>query len=697
MFKTQFQTRQTSLRFRLFSRKPYAVFRSMNREVNIGVLNIAMLAFASAQSLSAQTDKAADTVVGQAVSLDSVEVIGARSPLPGRLSARPVTVIGQREIESTAAQSVNDLLKNVAAVDVRQRGAYGIQTDININGGNFDQVTLLLNGIPINSPQTGHLAFLLPVSTEDIERIEVLEGAASRVYGSAAFSGAINIVTKQAESNGASIHAKGGSFGTAEAGTGLSFKSGSLSNRISGSYARSDGGTINSDFNKANAFYRGGWENNNVNLSWDAGFLTQNYGANTFYSGQYPDQYEENRRYQLSVTAKTKGRIRFRPSVYWNRSTDHYQLIRNSSTGENFHQTDVYGTSINAYTDWLLGRTSAGAEFRNEGILSTNLGQPIQEGQEVKVPGHGDKLFDKKDNRTNISYYLEHTLVLDQWSLSAGVLANMNTALDHKYHFYPGIDIAFRPSSNWKIALSWNEALRMPTFTDLYYKSPTWMGNVGLKPEETQEYSLLAEYRTRGFSAYLKGFFRKGKNMIDWVLYPSDAENNYTTYHSANFKLDNMGYSLGFAIDFTQWWGDGSFLQNFNGSYAYIHQRRHDDVEIYKSNYAMEYLHHKVVFALKHRLFSRLSASWNVRWQDRMGGFQRFFDPYTVDGKQQWHSELTSYSPYAQLDLKLAWTAPKYSLAIEGYNLTNHRYYDIGNVLQPGFWFMATASINIGW
>ena len=698
MFTKQFQSQTGVLTFRRFSRKPYATFLSLNHEVRIGVLSVATLAFANVNCISAQTQKESRrNVAHQTYELDSVEVIGARSPLAGRQSARPVTVLTRRQIEGAPVQSINDVLKSAAAVDVRQRGAFGVQSDISINGGTFDQVTVLLNGIPLNNPQTGHLNFMFPVAVQDIERIEVLEGAASRVYGVSAFSGAVNIVTRQASGNGASIYAKGGSFGTAEAGAGINVKKGPLSGHLSGDYSRSDGGTPNSDFNKANAFYSGHYEKPSYRLDWQAGFSTVNYGANTFYSGQYPDQYEENRRYLISVSAETKGTVHFLPTLYWNRSMDHYQLIRHTETGENFHRVDVYGAMLNAFTDWVLGRTSVGAELRNEGILSTSLGKPLQEGQKVNITGHEGRQYGRKDNRTNIGYYLEHTVTLDKWTVSAGVLANLNTALDSKYHFYPGIDIAYRPTDHWKVAFSWNKALRMPTFTDLYYKSPTQEGNVGLKPEETQEFSLNTSFRTRGMTATVKGFYRKGTNMIDWVLYPSDASNNYTTYHSANFKLDNMGFGADLMVDFTKWWGNECPLRQFTAGYTYIYQKRHDDVAIYKSNYAMEYLRHKVVLTLSHRIVSRLSAEWDFRWQDRRGSFQYFFDPYMDGGKTKWHSSLMPYSPYAQLDVKVRWSARRYSLFFEGNNLTSHRYYDIGNVLQPGFWFMAGATWNINW
>ena len=82
---------------------------------------------------------------------------------------------------------MNDVLKLCAGVDVRQRGSFGMQTDISINGGTFDQILLLVNGFPISNPQTGHNAAEFPLNLSDIERIEVLEGAASRVFGTQAF------------------------------------------------------------------------------------------------------------------------------------------------------------------------------------------------------------------------------------------------------------------------------------------------------------------------------------------------------------------------------------------------------------------------------------------------------------------------------------------------------------------------------
>lgn len=609
--------------------------------------------------------------------LEGLEVIGTRVPLSPQHSVRMVQVLTRQQIAATAAQSVNDLLKLVAGVDVRQRGAYGVQTDIGVNGGTSDQLTVLLNGVNISNSHTGHLTMDLPVSVDDIERIEVLEGGASRVYGSSAFSGAINIVTRHSQDDNLGVSLSGGSFGTAAAGAHLNLGNRQVFNRFSGGYARSDGGSDNSDFNKGNFFMNGGYNSSDVDIKWQAGVSTMNYGANTFYSAAYNNQYEDNRRYMAAISAETKGRVHLMPSLYWNRSLDHYLLFRdNPSAYENFHQLNVYGANLNAYVDWSLGKTAFGAEVRSEGILSNNLGKPMEESEYVKVPGHPSH-YTNSDNRTNISYFLEHDLLWDNVTVSLGLLANMNSALDYRFRLYPGVDISWRPAGGWKLYASFNQALRMPTFTDLYYKSPTINGNVGLKPEKSTDYTVGAQYSSPAFQAKVKAFYRRGTDMIDWVKF--NAEDSY---HSANFNLNNYGVELSSTVNFQEMWGANSFLKQLNVSYAYIYQSRRDDKTIYRSNYALDYLKNKLVVSLNHRVAGKLEAQWDVRVQHRNGSFEL----YTA-GKPS--GTLTPYGTVGLLDLKLQWVEKSYSLYLQGNNVTNHKYYDLGNVQQPGFWFMA--------
>ena len=170
--------------FKRFGRKGYSLFSVLGREVLISVLSVATLQHASAESLRMKP-VSADTIATKTdreMTLNEVSVTGSRAPLTRAQAARMVTVLEHADIQAAPVQSVNDLLKYAASVDVRQRGPIGAQTDISIRGGNYEQITILLNGINICDPQTGHNAFDFPVDISEIERIEVLEGPAGRVY-----------------------------------------------------------------------------------------------------------------------------------------------------------------------------------------------------------------------------------------------------------------------------------------------------------------------------------------------------------------------------------------------------------------------------------------------------------------------------------------------------------------------------------
>lgn len=692
-----FQRVSAPVTFRRFCRGGYAVFASLHREVRIGVLTVAMLGSVNIPKVQAIQPSAAPTADEEADEHDlaEVSVAGTLSPLTSLQAARIVSVITAQQIEASAAQSVNDLLKLAVGVDVRQRGGFGIQSDISIDGGTFDQITLLLNGVNISLPQTGHLAADFPVCLSDIERIEVLEGAASRVYGASAFGGAINIVTKnQRPASGrkplsVDIGLHGGSYATFGGDARLALTSrqpspsatlgGRWDGSLSATYQRSDGATTNSDFSRGNAYLRGRYDTDEFAVDLQAGYSQKSYGANTFYSAAYPDQYERNTRYIVSLGAESKGRIRLRPEVYWHRLLDNFELIRGTTTGENFHRTDVHGARVTADVSWAAGRTAVGAEVREEGIYSTSLGMPIAAELVHKVPRE-DIYYARHDSRTNLSINAEHNILLPRFTASIGILANKNSRFDDHLRLYPGLDLAYRPNSHWRLFASYNKGFRLPTFTDLYYKSSTHEGNQGMRAEESHSLQLGTAYHSALFEATFKGFYHRGTDMIDWVMYGPDD-----VFHSANFDLDNMGVQAQLALRLTELFRNpDALLQRVTLGYTYLHQHRRDDIAVYKSNYAMEYLRHKLVATLDHRIVGRLSAAWTLRWQDRMGDYILYRDAKST-------GQLVPYDPYATLDLKLRWAAPHYEFWLEASNLTNHRYYDLGNIPQPGLVLLAGA------
>jgi len=277
MKKIMFNKR-SALVFKQFNRKGYSLFAALGKEVLIGVLSVPTLAYAKVDGISTRPLAETDSISFEEQRLDEVRIMGSIAPLTALQSAKMVDVITRDDIARAQVQTINDVLKLATGVDVRQRGGFGVQTDISINGGTFDQITILLNGMPLSSPQTGHNAADFPVSLSDIERIEVLEGASARIFGATAFSGAINIVTKTDSRSNVRVTAEGGSFGTFGGDAAVTWVSSADGNsalatrhQLSGGYVQSDGGTDNSDFKKRRAYYQGALAARGVDLDWQAG------------------------------------------------------------------------------------------------------------------------------------------------------------------------------------------------------------------------------------------------------------------------------------------------------------------------------------------------------------------------------------------------------------------------------------------
>lgn len=630
---------------------------------------------ATAMSLCVKTT-AQDTIK---VNIDEINVTGTRTPLPATKAVRIVQILSHKDIEESSAQSINDLLKLAAGIDVRQRGACGVQTDVGVNGGNSDQLTVLLNGINITNPHTGHLTVDLPVNPDDIERIEIIEGGASRIYGLNAFSGAINIVTRKATQNSIGANLSAGSFGTIMGNAHGALKRNNLTTNITMGMARSDGGTENSDFKKHNAFIKTDYSNKALNCNVQLGYSNINYGANTFYGTGSHSQYEETNRFLVSLEGSTNSLIVIKPMLYWNRSYDHYVWIRNNpSLYENYHQTNVYGANINAHTHWQHSSAAIGLEMRREEILSTRLGHDVSDTCAHQIP-NSNAHYKYCDTRTNWSLYVEYNATLSETlNLSAGVITNKNTSMGTAIKLYPGIDISWHPTHSLRFYAAFNQSFRMPTFTDMYYNGPGLHGNEKLKPEKSTDYALGVSHTCQLSSNSLRLFFRHGTDMIDWVK--EDGANIWT---SDNSDIDTKGAELLSVIRFADIYGTESPLQTLTLSYCFIdQQRKHERATVYAGQ--LSYLRHKLVCSLSHRIVSHLSAAWDLVVRQRKGEFDN-----AETGETQ------QYGTSTQLDLKLQWFADFYTLYVQGNNLNNKKYYDVSNVPQPGIWISAGAKFNL--
>ena len=684
MQKTIFNKR-TPMTFKQFGRKGYSLFACLGREVLIGTLSVATLTYAKADGISVEPIKPDTTKTSREVRLEEVNVTGSRAPLTRGQQARMVTVLERADIQAAPVQSINDLLKYAVGVDVRQRGPIGAQTDVSIRGGNYEQITILLNGINICDPQTGHNAFDFPLDISDIERIEVLEGPAGRVYGTSSLVGAINIVTKKDAESGLDAHLDGGSYGYLNTGARVALQ-GKTSHSLSANLTRSDGysrnkaGGLNADYSGGKAFYQGSYDDGQFNVSWHAGLSTRGFGSNTFYGAKWDDQYEHTMKTYTAIQAENKqGRFHLRPSIYWNHTTDRFELFRDAPDiyPFNYHRTDVYGVNLNSYFDWALGRTALGAELRNEDLVSGNLGEPLSKPHHI----HGtDRDYDHGLNRTNISFVLEHNILLKRFTLSAGIVAVKNSWNEMNMRVYPGIDASYRIGDYWKIYASYNTSLRMPSATELYYSVGGHKADKHLKPEELEAVEGGIKYASRTVEGSLSIYHNHCKNLIDWIRRTSDAD---APWESVNFtKVNATGIETALDFNLSEMLPSQNVLRKLNIAYCYIDQNKVEEHGI-QSQYALEYLRHKLTCNLQMHIWNCLDMGIHYRFQDRTGTYTN------AEGNVQ------DYKPYGVVDARLSWNAEKYNLYVEANNLFDKTYVDFGHIPQPGIWFMAGASIHL--
>jgi vitamin B12 transporter len=615
--------------------------------------------------------------------LDQIVVTANRTPVRFSDIGRKVTIISKEEIINAPVTNVHDLLEFVSSVDIRSRGAEGVQSDVNMRGGNFEQTLIMINGVKVNDPQTGHHNLNLPIEKHDIERIEILEGPGSRVFGPNAYSGAINIITGNGF-NGNETHANllAGDFGLVDLNLSNSNQIGNYSSYLSATKRRSDGYMENTDFDILNLFINAGYKAEYGQYSLQAGYNSKDFGANSFYTPNYPEQYEATKTTFTSLHFETGDDIKFKPTIYWRRHQDRFELFRHDApewySNHNYHMTDSYGAELNTEIISDFGLSSIGLEFRSENIKSNVLGEAT--GDTIAVPGEPNGFFTKSASRENYSLFLEHLFDFDDLLISAGGIANYNSEFDFKA--YGGVELNYKLSENYSLISSLNQSLRMPTFTDLYYKVGDHRGSKDLKPEE----GLTAEIGVKFHNEYLRwdfvGFNRWGKNIIDWV---KDAPEDDLWIARNVTKLNTSGFETSVSLIPRNLIGDECKIKHINLAYSF--NQVTVDSNGYMSQYVLDYLKHKFAATVEHDIIDKLAMSWMMNYQFRVGSYQ---GKRGSDGI----APVYRFDPFFILNMKLSYSINNTILFVECSNLLDEKYNDF-YITQPGRWVKGGVKIII--
>lgn len=667
--------RAHSVCFRQWGNKSYSVFASLKAWVKISVISVSYSLLVMPVCAVAQVD----TIPTTSRDIDIDEVV-ITSPLAASTYSelmRAVAVISRDEIAQMPVSNLNDLLRSISSVDLRQRGGNGVQADIAIRGGTFDQVLILLNDVNITDPQTGHHNLNIPIDLESIERVELLQGPGARIYGPGSFSGAINIITNPRGKEFTKISASVGEYGLVSASASANLVSKRSNLFIATSSAKSNGYIQNTDFNLHNLFSHASVDFWSGSIDFQAGYQDKAFGAQSFYTPRFPEQFEKIGTFFSSVTfSKRFDGITIAATGYHRQHTDRFELFRRQIPewykGHNYHRTLASGGKVQLTSLNTAGRTRIGAEVRNESIMSNVLGEPLK--VPVSIKGVEDTTYTRGAERNQFNAFADHTFYLKKVIVSGGALLTYSTS--YRFNWNYGVDISYIAGDKTNIYASVSNTLRFPTFTDLYYNGPTNRGNVALKPEKANNFEIGTRVMSKKVSGSVTLFHRRAHDVIDWV---KELEGDiWTTMNHTSINTTGIESAV-----IIRNFNNIPFIKEISLGYNYVFSSK--ESETLQSYYALDYLKHKFLASINHAVFWKIGASWTALWHDRAGTYTRFSN-----------GEDTPYSPFLLINLKVYADFSRFKTVVDISNLGNITYFDLGNIPQPQRWVSFGLKYTMG-
>lgn len=435
------------------------------------------------------------------VPLDTVQVTAAsRTASEVAAATRGIEVITAEQIRALPARTVAEVLEWALAVDVMPRSP--ALADVAVRGGTFEQVLVMVDGVRASDAQTGHFDLNLAVPLDQVERIEIVRGPASALYGADAVGGLIHVVTRR-EGGGARARAQAGSWNTRAAALSYAADLAGVRADLGGEWQRSDGHRAGTDYEVASGRVAltvpvGGWA---VNA--DAAHAARDFGADGFY-GPFPS-YEETRTTTGTVALRADPGARFavEPTLSIRRHGDDYVLRRaEPEFYRNQHTNLRWGGEVMAR--WRAAprlRLAGGAEWFSDKLESARLGDRAEQRAAALVEAAAGEI--------------------GRVSATAGVRADWHERYGTEWS--PSVAAAWWPAAGVRLRASAARAFRAPTWTERYYSDPANVGDPDLDPERSWSAELGASaFVARGVRLGLAAFVRHADGLIDWAK-PADA------------------------------------------------------------------------------------------------------------------------------------------------------------------------------
>ncbi|KPL13991.1 MAG: hypothetical protein AMS26_12375 [Bacteroides sp. SM23_62] len=464
------------------------------------------------------------TMTGSAQIKDSLFQLGEVQIVSGRLgiseawSGRHVTVIRADAIQHMPVNSIDELLRYLPFMEIQSRGAFGVQSDILMRGGTFNQMLVLLDGMRVNDPLTGHFNSYIPVSLVEIDRIEVYRGPASSVYGADAVGGVINIITKNflpgqtAERLEGRAEAWYGQHELVRSHSGLNLKKGKWKLGAGISYNASEGHPLASDS------LRGDFRLGTVSLSFAAdlsenlqlavrsAYDNRQFNAQYFYTNSPWDMSREQvkrwwNQFQLKWQLNQSNSLTLQAAYVSTKDS----FLFHPAFPANLHETRYQQYQANhLYRSGSGLRLASGGEADFKRIYSNDRG-------------------DRTHWHTGIYSVLSYTLPMDL-SLSGGLRLDYDEV--YGLELMPQVNLAF-VAGDWLFRGSAGRTIRSPDFTERFISTGLEgplapgrnLGNPFLVAERA--WSLDAGFERRlgqDVKFGMTGFYRFSRDLIDYII-----------------------------------------------------------------------------------------------------------------------------------------------------------------------------------
>ena len=508
-----------------------------------------------------------------------------------------------------------------------------------IRGANFGQMLVLVDGVRLNDAQSGHHNGDIPVPLDAIDRIEILHGPGSSLFGADAFGGTINVITRRdtAPASGvlqlggvgspiASITRRGflwqgaGRSGSRAAPCGKSWRRQSTGRRASWSSAASP--------RPASARTPPLGERTGLLAS----YLWKDFGANGFYGNAPSHEWTNQALFAVDHRIGIAAGWQLQANTSYRTHGDHFIFdVRRPGVSENRHRSHAaIGAIRGSRGVGDRGSVTLGLDAGSDWIRSTNLGNhDIQ-----RISG-----FSEWRHAPVANVQLDASLRLDRYT-------EFGTA------WSPSLGVGWWPSTAIRLRASTGRAFRVPTFTERYYSDPANLARPDVGPEHAWAWESGIDIFPSDRSTFGATVFgRLDHDVIDW-LRPSVAD-RWQTYNIRD--VDTVGIEVTARRTLT----DGSFVQ---AGYTTLDVDAAAVTQL--SKYVLDYAPHSFVAAASIVLPAALRVAPRLEYKRR--------------------TRSTGTSDYAVFDVRVSRQFGLYEIRLEGTNLSDATYQEVLGVAMPG-------------